>query len=577
MLVYRAFTRVCSVLSTSIAHFLSIVSRCHAFLDKFECGFGWCDYLYLRSPFLQTHCNYRLNYRECEKGLTGELLSLVSKCGINYEFHPDVDRSATSNSSGRVDLYRLTRMDAPNQDRKRTVVLIHGILQRIDVFICGGKSGLASQLLFQGCDVWLLHTHGTSHKRDSISATAAHPGAGLLHLVEAEACVPPTVQGTEDSLTCENLNAVAKYIEDYHTNPPKKGDIHGSYDYHNSMAGSSTKCANGSMGSTGVCWIGHSTACRSILAALTYSSSVHASDTAELRKRTSGAVLLSPVITLTHLNRYARNTNVVDSTVNAVPSLLLEVLLHSPDSAYKLFGTKVLLQSLQQVRDICTVPTFGKYVIAPLCRCTFGWTFRNIAPHRRKDLLQYLLQPTATNALISLLYASQGDIHVENAYLGSIRLYHIVQNVYTFYRWLWRCTLFTADVSVSLANKILGVDISVVVYERTMSDHPCTVAHDTASNSSICLHSDKNVQHNNNITSALPPRTAAKINTCRKPRIISFVGSEDALSNIAELKSRLVALSEQYSFDSEVRVIAGYEHMDTLWADTAPELIFNAV
>ena len=573
MLVYRVFTHVCSVLSASAVHFLSTILHFHSLLDRHEDGLGLCDFLYFRSRFLQTHCNYRLNYRAFENGLMWELSSLVSKCGIRHEFHPDVDQGG-----GRTDLYRLISYDdASNQKSKRTVVLVPGMLQSIDIFICGGKNSSA-QLLCQGCEVWLLNknTRGNAFK-ESVSTTVAHREADSLQLVQAEVCEPLTVQGMVDSLTCENLNAVAKYIEDYNIKRQAECDVQ---EGNTNMTGYAPKSGTGSFENTGVCWIGHSTACSSILAALTYSSSVHASVTAELRKRTTGAVLLSPVITLTHLNRYARSAtpSYPARTVSSAPqppSLLLEVILHSPDSAYRLFGSEMLVQSLQQWRDVFIVPTYCKYVIAPLCRSTFGWTFQNIAPHRRNDLLQYLLQPTSTHALVSLLYASQGNIHAENAYFGSRRVYNLVQNVYTTYRWLWRCTLFIAEVSLSLASKLVSFNKTTVACDRTSKEHVCAAVKDTTSSST--LRADKEIQDYNNNTSVPTPRSAVKSSINKKPRILSFVGSEDPLSNLAELESTLAALREQYSFENDVRVIAGYEHMDTLWADTAPEIIFSAI
>eukprot|EP01032_Pedospumella_encystans_P009645 gene9645-11337_t len=324
------------------------------------------------------------------------------------------------------------------------------MLQSIDIFICGGKNSIAAQLLRQGCEVWLLNKNTPG----SVSTTAAHRGADSMQLVQAEVCVPLTVQGMVDSLTCENLNAVAKHIEDYNIKRQAECDVQ---EGNNNTTGYATKCGTGSFENTGVCWIGHSTACHSILAALTYSSSVHAGVTAELRKRTTAVA--------------------------------------------------------------------GSFYCA------------------------YLLQPTSTHALVSLLYASQGNMHAENEYFG--------------------------NVSLSLASKLVSFNIATVAYDRTSKERVCAVANDTTSSSRLCA--DKEIQDYNNNTSVPTSRPAVKPRTSWKPRILSFVGSEDSLSNIAELESTLAALREQYSFENDVRVVAGYEHMDTLWADTAPEIVFSAI
>eukprot|EP01032_Pedospumella_encystans_P009835 gene9835-11547_t len=389
---------------------------------------------------------------------------LVSKCGIRHEYHLDVD-----NQGGRIDLYRLTGNDAANQESKRTVVLVHGMLQSIDIFICGGKNSLAAQLLLQGCEVWLLHknTRGNAFN-ESVSTTAAHRGADSTQLVQAKVCVPLAAQGIVDALTCENLNAVAKYIEQCQVKRQAECDVLEGTTFINDMTGYASKSGTARFGNTGVCWVGHSTACNSILAALTYSSSVHASVTAELRKRTT--------------------------------------------------------------------ETTGSFYCA------------------------YLLQ---------------GDIHVGNAYFGSAWLYNLGQSVHTYCRWLWRCALFIADVSLSLASKLVSFHSTTVAYDRSSKEHVCAVANDTTSSSR--LRADKEIQDYNNNTSVPTPRSAVKSSASRKPRILSFVGSEDTLSNLAELECALANLSEQFSFENDVRVIAGYEHMDTLWADTAPEIIFSAI
>jgi hypothetical protein len=200
------------------------------------------------------------------------------------------------------------------------------------------------------------------------------------------------------------------------------------------------------------------------------------------------------------------------------------------------------LRHLQQWRDLLSARTYSERIIAPLARHALGWRFENIGPARRALLLPSLFLPTESDQLrqarqlLSSLQRTQGE-EVDG---GVSERSLLVDGVTLLWAWASRATEWLC----SKALQAIGIDTN------------------KSSNQSDSLKGATRVVQ-------LPRAEGAVAhNHCR---VTVFAGGADGLVDLTSLERSLC------SYDITIHVVLGYEHMDTIWADSAADIIYPAI
>lgn len=566
MLVHSALGRLYALIADIVS---DAINTLHANLYTIEHGNttlleDLLDRHYLHSKFCQRHFNFRLNYHQYANGESSELHHAHPKCGIAYEEHTDIIRDSHAVAEmgtitgQKVDLCRLwlPALCAKHMHDRGVVVLVPGILQSSDVFICGGKESLAFHLLSAGYSVWLLNSPTeVSQSTQPVVTEAVHVDEQVLRAFQGRRTCS---DATAYQHTSAGLIAVVRYIQLQQS--IQQGTAH----------------ARGSS-NNGVYWIAHSTACNDLLVALSGvnndgDSVLHmyeghentGSSIVEVRQLTRSVVLLSPLVTLSHLHphyrpNYAHNGGTNSPQRGIFPSLLLhELLLCQPQRTYELLGTVRLLTSLQLWRDLLQPATYT-YLVSIICKYTLGWRNSNISPQRRCELLPHLFSPTSTGALVKLLYASTQNVRMSGGFVSVCG-----NNVRALVRWLLNCTCITLDVAIYIMRYILRGPTAGVVDS-------------TKNETSMKRLVDTSYADHTEIISHLGKRSALSVGENKKLNVTVVVGDQDALYSRSEVAQRLHQIRQKCTFLEDVHVIAGYEHMDTLWADDARSVVFPIV
>lgn len=497
------------------------------------------DSCYLRSQFCQQHFNFRLNYHNFERHIVSELLTLHAKCSAFFEEHIIEERGIC-----------LCKFYVRNNTTKvrGVVVCVPGIGQNMDTFICGGKYSLVRHLLASGYEVWLVNCMRTFATKDT-------PGE-----LESPALFNNTINLKEHTRVAAvaayqfavlDLLAVARYAGEGNANLP-------------------------------VNWVGHSSACNDLLSALSYSCCYHQSaDKAAsiaLRQITRSVVLLSPLLTLAHLHpRY----NAQDAKIGTQPALgatlpLLEGLLCDPDSVNEFLGAPLLATSLLLWRDLLRPATYACFISA-LSRCWLGWKHDNISPVRRCEYLPHLFAPTPTEHLLALLRGTAsaaaagggGRNNIRGAGLFTLCFY----NVRALLRWSVCFSCIALDVAFGVTRALLRRTPQISTASST-TPAPRTVTSTSQMKSKI----DEKQTFFGSYNSIKDEDSTPSSRLC----VTAIVGERDALCSHRELEQRLLVLGKELNkqgcvFQNDLHVVAGYEHMDTLWADDVADVVFARV
>ena len=305
-----------------------------------------------------------------------------------------------------------------------------------------------------------------------------------------------------------------------------------------------------------VSWIAHSSGCGQLLSSLQPppSQRTTAEESALVRKLlhlTTNIILLSPLLwsapSLSQrdaaLGRLPA-VGLLPATAHAGRTLLLhEVLLHNPSTVYAIFGAshrkEVLLESLQSWRDVLSERAYCDWLVAPIARLALGWRFRNIAADRRTALLPHLFAPASSRAVMAAVEVIRSsETHVA------------------------RCAGYGSSLSCSLRWCLNYTALAVEAALRMLQWLLLLRPRKTGRSSDAVLPT----QHIQLPPTARIPATGGGV--CR---VLVFAGGADALIDWQVLEGGVRGLP------CAVHVVPGYEHLDPLWADSAPERVFRLI
>lgn len=293
-----------------------------------------------------------------------------------------------------------------------------------------------------------------------------------------------------------------------------------------------------SEGAVSVTWLAHSTACGDLLPAFRpvacSEGSVDHDRLIHLRNLTAHIHLLSPVV-------YPPSNSAHDAmlgrlrwnTEAQLPSLysLVQGNLRLGEDMLRCEGRR-LLQALPLWRDLLAPAAYVAYVVSPIARLALGWGFYNISPQRRRELLPTLfpqaLSTGATHLVDSYRLCSENSEGLGNR----ITVQSVVR---------WCC------------RRMLGVVWSAVEWV-------CPRAHGLGRHKTRLELAPISISEDGPASQRLPP--------CR---VTAVVGTCDALMDPSSLEPALAQL------ETEVHIVSGYEHMDTLWADDVEDEVFSII
>jgi lysosomal acid lipase/cholesteryl ester hydrolase len=133
------------------------------FLESVRKTLWLWDQVYLRSTFLQQIFSYRLGLYNFNTTETAEILCQVS--GISLETHRTITPDGFEIILHRCSLQQpssLTPSSLP------PVLLVHGLMQDAESFLCGGSTSLVFSLLHAGYDVWIGNNRGTKYSSNHL-------------------------------------------------------------------------------------------------------------------------------------------------------------------------------------------------------------------------------------------------------------------------------------------------------------------------------------------------------------------------------------------------------------------------
>jgi hypothetical protein len=296
-----------------------------------------------------------------------------------------------------------------------------------------------------------------------------------------------------------------------------------------------------------ITWIAHSTGCHDLLLARRRADAQEAAELTLSRGEVQEhLVLLSPVTSwLDEEAVQKKNANEAERRWRADRDVFAAHHCREVDAAISLLDAvdAISVSRLQQWRDLLSARTYSERLIAPLARLALGWRFQNISPARRAQLLPNLFLPAssvqlmqAKQLLCSLRQARGADRRGQvpgpsSLITGTVRL-------------VWGCVAQVTGYLCARAMEAIGF-----AGQRDLNQQ---------GSSKLAARVER-----------LPPADGARRDA--RCRVTVFAGDADGLVNLDCLERNLSV------YDTTLRIVSGYEHMDTIWADSAADVVFPTI
>jgi lysosomal acid lipase/cholesteryl ester hydrolase len=134
------------------------------------------DRMYVHSTFLQKIFSYRLGEYNLNTIHTARELCLIS--GLSLQTHKTFTQDGYE-----IILHNCRRRNSSSDDYSHSthahgppVLLVHGLMQDAESFLCGGSTSLVSHLVNAGYDVWIGNNRGTKYSSNHLKYNRDHQG-----------------------------------------------------------------------------------------------------------------------------------------------------------------------------------------------------------------------------------------------------------------------------------------------------------------------------------------------------------------------------------------------------------------
>lgn len=519
------------------------------------------EYCYLRSSTLQNFFSFRVwddKFNSTEDDI--HISQLAESCGLVAS-----TKLAVTDDGYLLNMQRLTQDDMESRKhgkKKVPVLLIHGLMQDCESFLCCGQQhSLASILVQQGYDVWLGNNRGNRYSNSHVevsSDSVDYWNFSIDHLANFDLpamvrCILQTVNGHDN-----NSN------DSYPTNAPTVVDK--------------------------VVVIGFSQGSAQTLLGLSTSQ--------YLQTHVSLFIALSPPIKLKGFN-----STYLASLVTAFPAVVS-----------MLFGRKAMFAKVLNIKNILTPHMFSNLVSRAMF-FLFKWRCDNITQTRKPALYQHIFSPSSVlcvlhwfqimeaNVLTNYKY-SQADNLVYNTSSSNspLKMQRDFQGLSTQWslRWLislvigaiWKAIVWTfscvGSYVMSCASGLISAAVPPYVHsfdfgsnvrsrppkgqsddrDRRVTKGPLSPCH--PSGAEMLAPTPTTVPSASSLSLSPPsPFPSYDISNIGCPVAI-FAGDADGLIDTHNLDKHL-----PHCIYSHVE--PNYEHLDVIWADTAPVNIFPKI
>jgi lysosomal acid lipase/cholesteryl ester hydrolase len=128
------------------------------------------DQIYFRSTLLQQIFSYRLGQYNLSTIDTAASLCQIS--GISLETHRTITPDGFEIILHRCSLQKddnASPLASSSSSTRPPVLLVHGLMQDAESFLCGGSSSLVFSLVHAGYDVWIGNNRGTKYSSSHVS------------------------------------------------------------------------------------------------------------------------------------------------------------------------------------------------------------------------------------------------------------------------------------------------------------------------------------------------------------------------------------------------------------------------
>jgi pimeloyl-ACP methyl ester carboxylesterase len=549
-----------------------VLSLCHANSTVQ----GWLEYFYLRSTMLQSTISFRVwddsfTVSEDEDNNV-DINQLAETCGLLATTKEVVTEDGYVLNLQRLEVARTSKSADSQPSSSKTsvrppVLLVHGLMQDCESFLCCGRhNSLASVLAHDGYDVWLGNNRGSrysmSHNQLS-SNSSQYWNFAIDHLANYD--LPAMVKGIVDTVNRERGSS-----SDDQGKPRDR-----------------------------VIVIGFSQGAAQTILGISTSS--------YLQQHVDLFVALAPPIKLKGFN-----STYLASLVTTYPALVSTM-----------FGRKAMFASVLGIKNVLTNAMFGKLVTRAM-NFLFGWSCTNIAMKRRPALFQHIFSPSSvlcvlhwfqimeSNALANYRYsdADKGAYHVRRGMAKPLSNFAEMRRLWGWGKVAW--ALVTTVLAISWGGVIWkfviagvswctrqviwgSVDTKVGKVKQSAGSFGSQLwSSVTAPFTYLFGSSDRGNEDNddastNNLDAVeeldisfddvhpiLPsekpasrPDTPYDINNVSCPVAI-FAGDADGLIDVTDIHAHMPNCVYHH-------VEPSYEHLDIIWADTAPRKIFPKI